>query len=158
MSEDPLRDVILDVVPVDYLASYEATVVLQDTSDLTLEVICDDARIGHLAKVTLYVGIPEARVQVLPESRVTIRFAGADPKRYYAIGMAMDLAADKRVARQDDPVAIGTLTGTAPPGGGPVTFIFTPAGGLPAAPTQTITLSGFIQDGHPRIKVSSVGQ
>lgn len=153
MSEDLFRDEVLAIVPVDYLASYEATVVQQDSSDLTLEVICDDERIGHLSKVPLYVGIPGARVQVLPESRVIIQYSGGNPERYYATGMDMDLGGSKGIARVGDSVDLGYLAGTAPPGGGPVTFVLSPVE-IP----NSVHLTGKITSGHPRIKVSSVGQ
>lgn len=153
MSEDMFRDEVLAIVPVDYLASYEATVVQQDILDLTLEVICDDARIGDLAKVPLYVGIPGARVRVLPQSRVVIHFSGGNAERYYATGMDMDLDADREIARNQDPVDLGYLTATAPPGGGPCTLALSPVS-LP----DSVHLTGKIVGGHPRIKVSSVGQ
>lgn len=56
-----------------------------------------------------------------------------------------------KVARDTDPVVIGTLSGVAPGGGGAVIFTFTPAGGAPAA-GATATLSGQISDGATRFK------
>lgn len=54
-----------------------------------------------------------------------------------------------KVARETDPVTIGTVTAVAPPMGGAVTFIFTPmhADGTPGAPTAalpSLVLSGAI--------------
>lgn len=56
-----------------------------------------------------------------------------------------------KVARETDPVTIGTLTATAPPMGGAVMFVFTPmnADGSPGAPTPppgvpALTLTGAI--------------
>lgn len=57
-----------------------------------------------------------------------------------------------KVARDTDPVAIGTVTALAPAGGGSVAFIFTPAGGNPGPSGTTLTLSGKISGGAAHFK------
>lgn len=115
-----------------YLPSYEATVVSQRPSGM-LEVLCDDTRIGPLDNVILIAGGPRMTLRAKQGQRVRVLFAAGSPKRYYAVGFEQDAAATAGVARVGDRVAIGTLSGVAPPGGGPVSFTFEPSslvGGL----------------------------
>lgn len=57
-------------------------------------------------------------------------------------GMNLGAGATKGVARQQDSVDAGTLSGTAPPGGGPVTFTYVPSGGGPPVVGVTALLTG----------------
>lgn len=68
---------------IDYLAIYPAKIHAQN-ADLTLEVTCDDARIGGLSKVSIRHGIPGVEVKVAAGSRVLIGFENGDPQQYYA--------------------------------------------------------------------------
>lgn len=56
------------------------------------------------------------------------------------------------VARQTDPVGCGTLSGTAPGGGGPVTFTFTPQGGGVPVVGTSVALPGKITGGAAGFK------
>lgn len=105
--------------------------------------------------------------------RVLVGFEGGDPSRPYALPWALGavmpdrvevnaattiaLGGDaKGVARLDDSVGCGTLTGVAPPGmaGGPVTFVFTPSGGGAAQSGQSVSITGKITSASPKVKTS----
>lgn len=77
-----------------------------------------------------------------PERMVRVRGDGVIEIRGSAF-------ADKAVARVDDSVSVGTLTGSN--GGGPVAFVYTDANGTPQTST-TITISGKITSGAADVK------
>jgi len=53
-----------------------------------------------------------------------------------------DESGSKKIALDGDTVNGGTVTATAPPGGGAVVFTYTPAGGTPSPPSPTLALTG----------------
>ncbi len=142
---------VLPEIP--FLESYEATVVEQRPTGL-LEVLCDDARIGPLDNVVLLAGGPRMTLRAKHGQRVRVLFASGSPLRYYAVGFEQDAAATKGIARVGDSVDCGTLTGVAPPGGGPVTFIVTPPGGAPGMGATVAEIGGLITTGSPDQKLA----
>lgn len=60
--------------------------------------------------------------------------------------------ADKNVARVDDTVGCGTVTAAGVAPGNPILFVFTPQGGAPLPPSATLTITGKITSGSPRVK------
>lgn len=84
-----------------YRGSYSATVVHQ-RDDGTIDVRCDDARLGELQRLAFRVGIPGATVTFAPSStpppRVRVRFDGASPAGAYAADADQDPNAGPRPA------------------------------------------------------------
>ncbi len=146
---DPVHRPDLDL----YGRSWPAAVLAQH-EDGTLDVRCDDARIGELLAVPLYVGIPGCKVTVPVDpdptltARVLIRFEGASPAAAFAASLEQDDLATKRLALVEDEVLLGTLSGVADLVTGIVTFTFQRPSG-PAAVGTAPTLRGGIQGpGH----------
>lgn len=95
--------------------------VLGQNGDGTLEVQCDDARLGGLSRVPMRLGLPGASADVQTGARVRVAFEGADPSLAYAelwdASAPVDQVrldgtasyAGKAVARIDDHVACGQL-------------------------------------------------
>lgn len=133
-----------------YCRSYSGKITAIN-SDGSIQVQTDE--VGALDRVELLVGAPAMRVTPVVGDTVRVAFSSARPSLYYAFVIGQDDDADKGVAREDDPVEIGYLSGTAPPGGGPVTFLLTPA-----EVPNSIHLTGTITSGHPRIRLSAEGQ
>ncbi len=139
---------------------YDATVIAQD-SDNTLQVVCDDETIGGLSRVPIWPGLPGVRVQVAQGARVTIAFHGGRRDRRYCKSFATDAAMDeirvdggtKGVARVDDTVDLGTITATCAAAPGPVLFTYTPPGGMPQVPTETLHITeAMISSGSLKLK------
>ncbi len=133
-----------------YGRSWPAAVVAQH-DDGTLDVRCDDARIGELLAVPLYVGIPGCKVTVPVDpdpaltSRVLIRFEGASPAAAFASALEQDDAATKALALVGDAVNCGWIDVIAPPGGGTCTIAFTPWFPFAFAPSLTAAfVSGLV--------------
>lgn len=101
----------------------------------------------------------ETRVFADGQPKVCIRLLGGFievrvgvPDNELRLGVDATGYAGKSVARVDDEVLVGTLSGTAPPGGGPVAFIFTPAGGAPGGAGPTATITAKVGAGAPKVK------
>jgi len=151
---DPQR-VAAQVATDLYRASYGARVEAQ-RDDGTLDLVCDDARMGELLSVPFRSG-SAGMAHTFPAgaagvgARVRLRFQDASPRGAYASDVDQDPNATHAIALVADGVDIGTLAGTSP--SGPVTFVFTPKGGTPGAPGATVTLSGVIAGpGHKYVK------
>lgn len=100
----------------------------------------------------------ETRLYAAGKTSVCIRLLGGrieirvgDAANEIQLGPDATGYAGKNVARVDDEVSVGTLAGTAPPGGGPVTFTFTPVGGAPVV-GATATITAKIAAGAPKVK------
>jgi hypothetical protein len=135
----------------DYLPLYPCTVDAQ-AGDGTLDLRPDDVVISGsgLSGIPLKTGMPGWAVSAPSGTRVLLGFEGGDPARPYALqwehtSSVTQLVFDggtKAVARVDDGVNMGTLSGAA--GATPVTFSYTPAdGGIPVV-TQSLKLNGGI--------------
>lgn len=85
MSLDTLKESLAGFVrsvmsPVDYFALYGAKVIQQD-SDLTLQLQPDDKRLPGMTKVPMRLGIPNATAKVQPGARGLVGFADGDPSK-----------------------------------------------------------------------------
>lgn len=138
--------------PGPYGLTWAATVVSQ-RADGTLDLKPDAGGVlPDLLAVPLDVGIPGCKVTVPEGARVRVAFVGGSPRSARAFAPEQDGAATAALALVGDAIDAGTLTGTAPPGGGPVTFVYAP----PAGPAQTglsVSLAGLISGpGHKHAK------
>lgn len=112
---DRAADLPLDL----YRASYLATVVRQAANG-SLDLRCEDDRLGDLRAVPFRLGIPGATATIPEGASVRLRFESADPRAPYACDFDVDAAATKPLALVGD--SCGYLTASAPPGGGPCTL------------------------------------
>ncbi len=118
-----------------YRTSWSATVKASN-ADGTIDVTCDDARMGDLRSLQVRVGIPGASVTVPAGARVRVRFDGASPKGAFAEGIDQDSTAALSVA-----LASGFLYGVV--GAGNLTALyFSPANGV--ASSWSLIASGAI--------------
>lgn len=148
---------------VDYLALYPAKVNAQAANG-TLDVTPEDTRLPGMAGVPLRLGLPGCKATVQAGGRVLLGFEAGDPRRPVAtIWDAATVtklevnatevvfnAGTKEVARKDDGISAGTLSGTCPAGA--VSFTHTPPGGPPSLPSLTATLTGKITEGVSGVK------
>lgn len=163
LEADPLRAglaaLILEVLRSDpraalpWAATYTGRVVTQ-RSDGTIDVTPDHRALPPVNRCRVGVPVPGAKLTIQAGDLVRIAFDAMDVLRPRAELYEMG-SGDKPVARVDDSVACGTVTATAPPGGGPVQFIYTPQGGAPMAPSTTLTITGKITSGSPRISLGA---
>jgi hypothetical protein len=157
-------------------AMHPARIVAQhSSSDIDVELL--DSSMPAITRVKLIAPFPSGKVFFSAADvsaravTVLVGFEGGDASRPYAVpwstqqgtldrveinaSTAIHLAGSaKAVARVDDSVAGGTLTGLAPPGamGGAVQFIYTPHGSTPLPPSPSVTISGKITTGSPKVK------
>ena len=138
-----LRALVRGAIPeLPYFKPYKATVVSQNSNTGQLQVLCDDPNVGVLDNVVLLAGGPGHWCNATRGQRVSILFASADPRLYFAVGFEMDKAATKGIARVSDSVSCGYLSGTAPSGGGAVQF------SLSSSPSMTaVQIAGTITSG-----------
>lgn len=140
---------------------YPGEVKSQDAAlrvDIAPDDVADLPATG-LSGIKLALGLPGFKVKVPAATRLRLWWDSWDSSRPIA-GLfdsgspVTEIAFDngtKAVARVDDTVDCGTLSGTAPGGGGPVTFTYTPPGGAPVVST-TVSLSGKITSGNTKFK------
>jgi hypothetical protein len=132
-----------------YALIYPATVILQHadgTLDLRLIGTTLEPR-----RVRLDVGIVGCRVIVDPNTEVKLAFAGGEPDGAYAFGIPLDAAASRGLVAVGDLGAGGSFTGTA--AGAPVTFVYTPPGGVAAASGATVTIVTKATNGSPKVMI-----
>lgn len=127
-----------------YQQSHGATSVLQH-ADGTLDLVCDDARLGGtdgsgLRFVPFRCGAPGLLTIVPDGTRVRVAFEDGSPDGAYCYAVNQDASATKPLALQDDAVEIGYLSGTT--SAGPVTFTLVPGPGDPLAVHLTGTITG----------------
>jgi len=92
-----LERIGMQIVPsVDHLGCYAAKVVSQ--SGQTVDVTCDDVRIGTLSAVPLQLGIPGGEVTVAAGARVLIGWRGGNPSKPYATTWEAGASVTKLVA------------------------------------------------------------
>lgn len=131
--------------------------------DGTVDVAPDDA--GELGKtgfsgIPLLVGLPGFTTKPGPGSKVRLLWDSASPGKPRAAlfdsgGPVDEVRFDngtKSVARVDDEVDCGTLTATAPSGGGPVVFTWTPANGDPPVVGASLPIIGYVRTGNDKLK------
>jgi hypothetical protein len=106
-----------------YRASWPASLAAPQNADGTIDVTCDDARMGDLRSVPVRLGIPGAAVVGLPlGARVRVAFDGASPRGAFAYLADQDPAATHALALVGD--GCGYLSANA--AGGPVVFLLSP--------------------------------
>lgn len=142
--ETAIRGVLTELV---YLGDFDATVGNQN-SDGSLDVTCDDARIGAVGSVPIR-GLLSAKYVVASGTRCRVSFAnGGDPQKPFA--HSFDAAQDgKAVVRVGDSLHAGVLIATAGPY--PVSFTYLPAApfvaGAPLPPLAVALDSGQTTSG-----------
>lgn len=145
---DPRRRLEVDL----YRASYPATVKAQN-ADGTLNVTCDDDRIGDLRSVPFRLGMPGATATIRATARVCVRFESASPRGAYACDVDQDATATHPLALVSDRVVIGWIGVVAPPGGGSCSVTFIPFPGPPPIDGSAAAISGVISGpGHKFVK------
>lgn len=126
--------------------SLESARVDRDNGDGTIDVIVA-GRYG-LTKIRLLAGVPGSKVQVRGGEEVQVGYFGGDPQKPYAVSMAQDTTATKKVARNGDSVQldIGTVLS------GAATGVV-----VGSSPSFSLTLAapavGTITSGSDRLKV-----
>jgi len=103
-------------VPLQYLASHDATVVAQ-AADGTLDLRLDSADMPGLSGVPIWLGLPGICVEVAKGARVKVGFSEGDPAKPFAGLWETDTAmlrivlggGTKAVARVNDSTDSGTL-------------------------------------------------
>ncbi len=141
-----------------YHALWPAEVLSQEP-DGTLSLRPEGGALPQLVGVPLRYPSPGMRSEVAAGARVLVGFEAGDPARPFACAFAPDNApstgltleatsiklgasASRGVVRLNDSVGCGSLTATAPSGGGAVVFTYTPEGGAPLPPSPALTIAG----------------
>lgn len=83
---------------------------------------------------------------------VRVAFAGGRPDGIFAFGRIHNPSASKAVVRVGDHGNGGTLTGSTPPGGGAVTFVYTDPDGVPHT-SLSISLVFKASEGSGELKI-----
>lgn len=133
-------------------------IVEKQNADGSLDVVVDN-KYG-LTQVPLRLGLPGFAAKMAQGSQVLVGFAADDPRQPVAFlfpdgSSSVEVIFEggtKKVARVDDTVDFGTLSGTAPSGGGPVTFTWTPPGGGTPVVGVSINPIGKITSGAAKLK------
>jgi hypothetical protein len=139
--------------PFVYRETHDAKVVYQHGDDGSIDVTCDDPRIGDLTRVEFRSGIPGTKIELRPEDRVKVAFDDGRPDGFFAFAPNQDPNASKPVARVGDIVDLGKLayvgTGTLqwfdptlPPNLNPITISAVP-----------VPIHGLVASGSSRMKL-----
>jgi hypothetical protein len=134
--------------PDPYSLIWPAEVVVQNT-DGTLDLAVKEGPLaGEYLGVTFRPGLASYQM-IAPGELVEIAFEGGKPDGLFAFTRKFRQGeGTMRVARAGDPIDIGWLLVTAPPGGGTCTLAIT-AFAVPGS----IHLTGTITDGSPTLKI-----
>lgn len=116
---DPVAVPDLDL----YRATYAAKVVKQNANG-SINVRCDDARMGELRDVAVRFATPGAASDIPTGARVRIAFEGGSPRGAYAAGFDHDATADKALALVSD--SCGYLTAICAAPGSPAVLAISP--------------------------------
>lgn len=150
----------MQLVPsVDHLALYPAKVVAQNGQ--TVDVQCDDRRVGDLSSVPLQLGIPDCEVTVSAGARVLVGWHGGDARKPFVLlwesgATATEIkihSGTKGAARTDDTLTASSALATwaqaveaGIPTGTPPATTFALAAGLPGG-------LGDIHGGSTTVKI-----
>ena len=130
-----------------YARPWPASLAAPQNADGTVNVTCDDARMGDMRSLPVRLGIPGAAVVGLPgppsAARVRVAFDGASPRGAFAFLADQDPTATHPLALVGDGVNVGSLAAVAPVGGGAVVFYYQPPVGAGQV-GSSITLSGSV--------------
>ena len=151
--------------PADYLYALQPSKVIKQNANGTVCLRPDNPNLKDLDNVPIRTGVPGIEVEIEPGSYMLLGFEGGSPACPVAylwqrgVVGKIKVSANEitfnggtaKVAREGDPVNLGTLSGSNT--GGPVLFVYTPPGGLPSAPLAVIPLNGGkITDGAAGVK------
>lgn len=120
---DPPRTIDRDL----YARAWPAKVIAQ-RADGTLDLRCDDARMGELLAVPLRLGIPGASAAVPAGARVRLTFEAASPASAFAAALDADPLATAALALVGDSCGYMVVTCAAPGSPASVTFSSTATG------------------------------
>lgn len=157
-----------------YTTKYSFSV-LEQTANGNVSVIPDseiqDLFSGGLKNVPIVYPMPNMQVKVKPGAKCILEFLNGSPTNpvisgwlynnkdlvtVYFSDVTTDTSVMKGAARINDPVNVGTLSGTAPPGGGPVTFTYSPANGSTPLVLPSVPLNGaVISNGSQTVKIGT---
>lgn len=157
-----------------YTTKYSVSV-LEQTANGNVSVIPDseiqDLFSGGLKNVPIVYPMPNMQVKVKPGAKCILEFLNGSPTNpvisgwlynnkdlvtVYFSDVTTDTSVMKGAARINDPVNVGTLSGTAPPGGGPVTFTYSPANGSTPLVLPSVPLNGaVISNGSQTVKIGT---
>lgn len=141
MSLDRIKEELADFIETIvgrrllYAFVWPGTVTGFDLPSGEAEVLVDDERMrgSGSGDLTVKSGIAGSQLELRVDDRVRVGFEAGDPDKPYIHSFERlpgALLDRKRVAREGDEVNAGVITGTAPLGGGPVTFTYKdPQGG-----------------------------
>ncbi len=135
--------------PIDaYRASWPGSVRAQDGDGGVLQIVCDSDVIGNdLRDIAARVDWPGCKLTIPENTRVSVRFDGADPRGAYAVSIDQDPSASKAFALKDDKSVCGTLSAmvTVTALSTPTAVLFTYAGPFSsAAAAASVDLTGKI--------------
>ncbi len=150
-----VRRLVERILPPAALGYRHRAHIVDQEEDGRVGVVFDDDSAPMLtaAAVPVYMGLPGARFQATPGDQVLVEFLSGDERRPAVTGFLVQPSASAAVVRVGDGGEGGTLAGTAPPGGGPVSFVYTPPGGGPGAPSPTVMLSTLATEGSPEVSL-----
>lgn len=134
-----------------YQQSHGATTVTQQ-ADGSLDLICDDPRLGGMRFVPFRCGIPGASVTIPDRSRLRVAFENGSPDGAYCYALDQDSNASRKVARVGDSGTGGSFTALGVAPGSPIQFIYTPPGGVPTT-GSTVTIGIEIQTGSDEVSI-----
>lgn len=136
----------------DYRALYRAKVISQSSDKKKVDVKPLDSDFpGVTAELALFGA--KVTVDVAANTHCLLTWDGGDPRKPIAL-LFFAAAGTKEVARKGDAVGCGYLSGTAPTGGGPVTFTLAPESPAPPVPIpNSVHLVGEITAGSSQIKI-----
>lgn len=151
-----------------YFGKYACTVIRQN-ADGTIDVKPDDSRVIFPTGLKIRYDSPGWSATVPVGARCNVAFSDGDPRKPYVCdfenGEITRLDFDggtRNVARVDDAVSCGTIAivGSAtnltitytPPTGTPQIVALTLGGGATIAGTGTLTLTGKITTGNPKMR------
>jgi len=159
---------------VAYSRLYPARVVAQN-ADGTVDLLTDDPVIRGEGQKSVRVAHGMAGVQqtLTAGQRCLLGFGGGDPDKPFVLGFDRGNAGSSLTsvnatsiiigspggslndaARTNDLIDVGTITATVAVAPGPVTFIYTPPGSTPQAPTTTLLLDdGKITGGSTKVQI-----
>lgn len=161
--EGTLRQNVENALPPAVFAQAHGATVRRQNGDYTIDLDCDDDRIGPITSVPLRVGLRGARVLVQDGDRVRLFFESGDESKPFATGIDMVDALTivpgmVPIARQGDYGAAGSITFAASSMTSTLTITYAPPAGFPPLLPQTpivLTIPG-IADGGGTISLQTV--